>query len=231
MNNKLKFKFSTQINIIGFILVMMAGWIDTVGVNLFLTERSSFMSGRGAILGYFAYKGNLKAFISILLVIISFIIGACMSTKITKKTGLTGGLCFSGILIIIASFCNNYNKITMATILIPMAMGSQNAATSLTPINRTTHLTGPTTDIGINIAERNWNTVIFWILRWIAFPLGAIIGLSLVHMVNNQIIHTSTTLFLPAIIIILTGIIQKLTFDIPLLDEVSELQEKEIINF
>lgn len=231
MNNKSEIKFLTQVNIIGFILIMMAGWIDTVGINLFLTERSSFMSGRGAILGYCAFKGNFKAFMSILLVVISFIIGAYISTLITRKIGLTGGLCLTGILITIASFCNNCNEVTIATILIPMAMGSQNAATSLTPINRTTHLTGLTTDIGINIADGNWNNVILWILRWIGFPLGSIIGYVLVHMVNNQIIHTSTTLFLPAIIIILTGVIQKLTSNIPLLDEVNELQEKEIINF
>ena len=185
------------------------------------------MSGRGAILGYCVFKGDLKAFMSIILVVISFIIGACISTIITKKTKLAGGLCFTGILIIIAAIYNNWHESTIATIIIPMAMGSQNAATSLTPINRTTHLTGPATDIGINIAKGNWNTVKFWMLRWIGFPLGSVIGFNFVHMANKNIINISTTLILPAIIIILTGIIQRLTFNIPLLDEINNLKKNK----
>ena len=227
MINESKIKNSTQINIIGFILSIIAGWIDTIGITLFLTERSSFMSGRGAILGYCAFKGDLKTFMSIMLVIISFIIGACISTIITRKSRLAGGLCFTGVLLIIAALCNIWQETTITTIIIPMAMGSQNAATSLTPINRTTHLTGPATDIGINIAKGNWNIVKFWILRWIGFPLGSVIGFNFVHMVNKQIINISTTLILPAIIIILTGIIQRFTFNIPLLDEINKLQKNK----
>ena len=226
MTSKSNIKILTPINIVGFILSIIAGWTDTVGIKLFFNERSSFMSGRGANLGYWVFKGDLKAFMSVLLVIIAFIIGAYISTIITRKTGLTGGLYFTGILIIIAAFQTSWNDINIATLIIPMAMGSQNAATSLTPINRTTHLTGPATDIGIIIAKGNWNTVVFWTLRWIGFPLGSIIGFHLVHIVNNNIINTSTTLFLPAMIIILTGIIQKLKFNIPLLDKKSESLEK-----
>ncbi|MCF6464850.1 DUF1275 family protein, partial [Clostridium sp. Cult2] len=139
--------------------------------------------------------------------------------------GLTGGLCFTGVLIIIAAYFTNWNGITISTIIIPMAMGGQNAATSLTPINRTTHLTGPATDIGINIAKGNWNTVKFWLLRWIGFPLGSIIGFNLVHMVNRNVINISTTLVYPALIIIFTGIIQRVILNIPLL---SELQKSKV---
>jgi uncharacterized membrane protein YoaK (UPF0700 family) len=226
INNK--FKISTQVNIVGFILVTMAGWVDTVGVKLFLNESPAFMTGRGLTLGYWAFKLDLKAFMSIVLVIIAFIIGSCISTIITRNIGLSGGLIFTGILIIIASFPICLKEITIDTIIIPMAMGCQNAATSLTQINRTTHLTGPATDIGINIAKGNWRIVRFWILRWIGFPLGSIVGFNLVHMVNNNIINISTTLIIPAIIIILTAIIQKIIFNIPLLDEINNIPEKEI---
>ena len=213
-----KFKTSTQINIVGFILVLMAGWIDTVGVKLFLNESPAFMTGRGLTLGYFAFKLDLKAFINVVLVIIAFIIGAYISTIITRKTGLTGGLIFTGILIIIASLPVCLRETTIDTIVIPMAMGCQNAATSLTGIKRTTHLTGPATDIGINMAKGNWKIVQFWIIRWIGFPLGSIIGFNLVNMVSKNKINISITLIIPAIIIILTAIIQKKFFDIPLLD-------------
>lgn len=219
ITDKSKLKISVQTNIVGFILVIMAGWIDTVGVKLFLNESPAFMTGRGLILGYWAFKLDLKAFMSIVLVIMAFIIGACISTIITRKSGLTGGLFFTGVLIIIASFPICLRDITIDTVIIPMAMGGQNAATSLTRINRTTHLTGPATDIGINIAKGNWKVVMFWILRWIGFPIGSVIGFNLVHLVNSNIMNISTTLIIPAIIIILTGIIQKLIFNIPLLDE------------
>ena len=215
-----KIKISTQINIIGFILITMAGCIDTVGIKLFLDESPAFLTGRGIILGYSIFKKDLGAFTCVLIVILAFIIGAYISTIITRKTGLTGGLCSTGILIAIAAFPVNLSNITIATVIIPMAMGGQNAATSLTAINRTTHLTGPATDIGINIAKGNWNIVGFWLLRWIGFPLGSVIGFYLVHMANNSIINIPTTLLLPAVIIILTGIIQKLTFDIPLLKNI-----------
>lgn len=222
MTGKSRFKISTQINIVGFILVTMAGCIDTVGVKLFLNESPAFLTGRGLTLGYWTFKGDLRAFVGVLLVILSFIFGACLSTIITRKIGLTGGLCLTGILIAISAFPIKLSHINIATIIIPMAMGGQNATTSLTPINRTTHLTGPATDIGINIAKGNWNTVIFWILRWIGFPLGSVIGFYLVHMANKNMIAVHTTLLLPAAIIILTAIIQKLTFDIPLLESIHE---------
>lgn len=221
--NKCKIQMETGINIIGFILVIMAGWIDTVGVKLLLIESPAFMTGRGLILGYHAFLLDIKTLMNIVLVIIAFILGAFISTKITSRTGLTGGLVFTGLLIITAALPICSKHVTIDAILVPMAMGCQNAATSLTPINRTTHLTGPATDIGINIAKGNWKLVGFWIWRWMGFPLGSIIGFALVKMVNNNIIDIATTLIVPGIIIILTAIGQKVIFDIPLLDkEVSE---------
>ena len=148
MNYKSRIKVESQINIIGFILVVVAGWIDTVGMELFLNESPAFMTGRGLTLGYWAFKGDLKAFISILIVILAFISGSFISTIITRKTGLLGGLCFAAILVTIGAFHIYLKDLTIATIIIPMAMGGQNAATSLTAIDRTTHLTGAATDIG-----------------------------------------------------------------------------------
>lgn len=58
----------------------------------------------------------------------------------------------------------------------------------------------------------------FWVIRWIGFPRGSIIGLNLVSLGENKIISVSTILIIPALIIILTGILQRLVFDIQLLD-------------
>ena len=215
---KSKIKNSMGVNIIGLVLVIMAGWVDTVGVSLLLIESPAFMTGRGLILGYHAFNADFKTFINIYLVVIAFTIGAFLSTLITKKTGLMGGLIFTGILLIMASFPICVKNITIDTILVPMAMGCQNAATSLTPISRTTHLTGPATDIGINIAKGNWKIVGFWLIRWMGFIIGSIIGFNLVSMVNNNIISVSLTLAIPGAVIITSGILQRLTFNIPLID-------------
>lgn len=218
MADRCKIKILTQASIIGFILVLMAGWINTVGIKLFLLESPAFMTGRGLLLGYWAFKGDIHAFVRISIVVSAFIAGASISTLITKKTGLIGGLFFVAILLIIGAFNIYFNKMKIITIIIPMAMGAQNATCSLTPINRTTHLTGAATDIGINIANGNWDIVRFWLIRWIAFPLGAFIGFNLVDMVNNNLMNESLTFLLPGLIIIFTAIFQKIFFDIPLLD-------------
>lgn len=216
---KSKTKNSIGINITGFILTTMAGWVDTIGVALFLGQRLSSMTGRGHTLGYWAYNRELKMFLVIALIIISFIIGAAISTRITGKIGLTGGLLFTGVLIIIGSFPFNLQNSILSAVFVPMAMGCQNSATSLTEIKRSTHLTGAATDIGINVAKGNWKIVRFWIYRWIGFPIGSFIGFNLVNLVKNNKISGSVTLIIPAIIIMLTGILQKKFLDIPLLDE------------
>lgn len=215
---ELKSSISNGSNIIGFILIMMAGWIDTVGLKLYLNQSPIFMSGRATKLGHSLLNSDFQGCFSIMIIVIAFIFGAILSTLITRKTGLIGGLVFSGIIIILASFPIYLNHMAIGSILIPMAMGGQNAATSLTMINRTTHLTGPTTDIGINIAKGNWKMVRFWTMRWIGFPLGSMIGIYLIKLVENNVIRVASILIIPGIMIILTGIIQKIVFDIQLLD-------------
>lgn len=223
MNNineiKNKTRNSIGINIVGFILTTMAGWVDTIGVLLLVNERSSSMTGRGHILGYWIYSLNLEMFLTVALIIISFITGACISTRISRKKGLIGGLILTGIFLLLGSAPFSLDHLVFSTIFLPLAMGSQNAATSLTEIKRSTHLTGATTDIGINIAKGNWKVVGFWMCRWVGFPLGSVIGFNLASLVEKNIINTSATLIGPAIIIIITGIMQNKYLDIPLLEE------------
>lgn len=213
-------KVLTPINIIGFVLTMLAGWVDTVGLCIFLNNRASFMTGRAAELGKYIYIGDIQEIKIVLLIIISFILGACISTLVTKKIGLTGGLTFTGLLIIITAIFSIFQRwINIALITIPMSMGGQNAATSLTVINRTTHLTGPVTDIGINMACGNWNLVVFWVLRWIGFSLGVIAAYELIHIFKTKTSYLPYLLLIPGCIIILIAILQKIKFHIPLINE------------
>lgn len=236
MAEKAKIEVVNAVNIVGFILVAMAGWVDVIGLKLFFNNRSAFMTGRASNLGEFLQAGKVQDFWFILVIILAFIIGAGISAKITKASGLMGGLLFSGIVVIItgimfgaaspvaalmaakdaAAVKEAFNTMSpmalkAAAILLPMAMGGLNAATSLTNINRTTHLTGPATDIGINLFTGSMNMVVFWVLRWIGFPLGAYLG-----MVAKASMSPMMLLLIPGLVIALTGVVQKMTADIPL---------------
>ncbi len=226
-------KIVTDINIVGFILVMIAGWVDTVGLRLFLHERVSFMTGRAAQIGEWLARSEYKKLTLIAIIVIAFIAGAGTSTKVTRKWGLTGGLTFTGVLLFLSAFLVYTEHVHFVSIAIPFAMGSQNAATSLTAINRTTHLTGPATDIGIKLSMGDWSGAIFWILRWIAFPIGAFLGYEFTEIaIKHDHLDTSLALIIPSILIILVGVIQKKMFDIPLLETIVAKKKikKEIKN-
>ncbi|NLB35394.1 MAG: DUF1275 domain-containing protein [Elusimicrobia bacterium] len=218
LKNKSETTVFTPTNLVAFILTTMAGWIDAVGAKLFLYERSSYISGRGSSIGFWIYKGDKGALIAVVLIVISFILGSYIGARISSKAGLTRGLFFTASLIFIAAFYIKSKAINITTIIIPAAMGIQNATTSLTPIGRTTHLTGPSTDLGISLARKNKERVLPVLICWIGFPLGAYFGYNLANMATNNIIKHSTTLIIPAVIILLTAIAQRLIFHIPLLE-------------
>ena len=100
-----------------------------------------------------------------------------------------------------------------------MCMGSLNAATSLTKVGRTTHLTGPITDIGIYLAKGNWMQALFWILRGMGFLIGATVACIIVGVCNSKGINTYNTLIIPASIIIATALFQKKYIGIELLKD------------
>lgn len=227
-----KKRILTDVNILGFILVMIAGWVDTVGLKIFLHERVSFMTGRAAQIGEWLARSEYKKLTVIALIVTAFITGAGISTKITKKWGLTGGLNFTGLLLFLSALLVYTQHVRFVSIAIPLAMGSQNAATSLTEINRTTHLTGPATDIGIRLASRDWSGAMFWILRWIAFPVGAFMGYEFIEIaIEHEHLHPALSLIIPSIIIILTALVQRKVFNIQLLETLGcSKKEKEKVD-
>lgn len=205
-----------KINIMVFILSIMAGWVDTLGVELFLQENSSFMTGRVRALGLYIFNSNLGLFLKVSLVIMAFITGAGLATIVTERAGLEGGLFCTGILVLLAAFPLFFRNINV--FFLPMAMGCQNAASSLTPLNRTSHLTGPLTDLGVNLAKKKWDKVLFWGLRLIGFPLGVFIGFKLIKIISHGRINKSIGLIIPGLLIIFLAILQDKIFKIPLLD-------------
>ncbi len=215
VSSKPKAQISTEVKIMAFILAMLAGWIDAVGLRLFFTADSAFMTGRVHLLGQYIFRMEAKLFFGILLEIVTFIIGSFIATIITRKKGLKVGLIAAGILVIISSI-HVFPKY-MNAIFLPMAMGCQNGSTSLTPLGRTTHVSGVVTDFGINLAKRNWKDLMFWGGRLIGFPLGVAIGLNFAKLAQDIGISGAIMLIIPAIILILIAIIQEKKCKIPLL--------------
>lgn len=210
-----RIKVITPINILVSVLAFVGGWVNIVGYNLFMHTRPSSMTGRAAEISESLGRGEFKVFMYLVLVVILFIIGVSISSLITTKFGFTQSLMFVVFLLIISMvIVHNDDYINFFAILLTMAMGAQNGATSLTDISRTTHLSGATTDLGISIAFKDWEKIIFWGIRWLFYPLGGFLAYKFIKWVEINRIGEFSTLVIPTIIVFLTAIIQKLFIDI-----------------
>lgn len=214
-----KLKVITPINILVSVLAFVGGWSNIVGYNLFMHTRPSSMTGRAAEIAESLARGNLKVFGYLISVVILFIVGVAISTMITRHFGFTYAILFVvAILIADIVLVNNGHHLKALPILLSMAMGAQNGATSLTAINRTTHMTGATTELGTNIACKNWDRVIFWGTRWIFFPAGGILSYKFMEWVQMNGIKESITLIIPIVILLCIALIQKKFVDIQVLE-------------
>lgn len=208
----MKIKLFNHLNLISFILVLCAGWIDIIGLNICISDRTSFMSAKASIIGESLLNGNMNQILLLTILVISFILGSYIGAKTTLKKGCKYGLLLTSTILIITSFIIVYtggvnSKSFIVTILVPLAMGCMNSSTSLTKISRTTHLTGPTTDIGISLAKGDYNNVVFLSLRWISFPLGAFLGLLSLKLVYKELLPLYLILLIPSILIGITAIL------------------------
>lgn len=214
----------TAVHILGFCLALMAGWVDTLGVAYFMDESAPFLTGRVVRLGKALIDQNAGLVRDLVLILAAFLVGAVLSTWITRNRGLQGGLALTGLLVLLTPLLAFLKHINGALITIPMAMGAQNAASSLTAIKRTTHLTGPTTDIGIQLALGNWKRVAFWSLRWLAFFLGVVLSYQLILILGAGPGHIGLIL-IPGLAILALALLQAQVFRIPLACDTPKRQE------
>ncbi len=224
-----KIEVITPINILVAILTFVGGWSNIVGYNLFMHTRPSSMTGRAAEIAESIARKDLEVFGYLIAVVIVFIVGVMISSIITKRLGFTYGLFFVVLILIVdIVLVNNNHHLKAFPILLSMAMGAQNGATSVTAISRTTHMTGATTELGINIASRNWNMAIFWGIRWMCFPLGGLLSYKFMEYLQKNNIKEATTLIIPIVILVCTALIQKKLVDIKVLDSMKKDMDKKI---
>ena len=144
-----------------FLLAMIAGYINAVGLLGFEHQSVSHLSGTATLLGTELLSLSFQKIFHLVGILFSFLGGACVAGYLlhgsTLKLGRhyetalfieSGLLCLSAWLLISGSFYGHF--------LASAACGLQNAlATTYSgAIIRTTHVTGIFTDLGIMLGSR-----------------------------------------------------------------------------
>jgi len=200
--------------IIASILSFIAGNVNSLSTISILFERSTHVSGRIADIGIDLVFLPIGA-LFMTIIWISFVLGSYLAGLLMSKIGLTRSLILQSAFLFLSAIIvalgvsagevsdYGYGKAVMAFML-PLTMGFQNSLTSQLPLERTTHWTGASTDLGIALAKGNYSFVVFTTAKIFAFILGAAIMAILVGMLKMPpyygLLITSASLSVTAIV-------------------------------
>lgn len=172
-----------------FVLAMMAGCVNAVGLLGFSHQAVSHLSGTATLLGLAVADGLGPGTGHLCLILASFVAGAALSGAMINNTSLRLGRSYgiallleAGLLLAAMLLLNADNSAGMY--LASAACGLQNAlATTYSgAIIRTTHMTGVFTDLGIMIGEMlrgrgfDRRRAMLYLLLLIGFVSGGSIG-------------------------------------------------------
>ena len=187
-------------------IAVLAGYLNAFTTVALLFERSSHMSGRATDLGrgimaFFVESGAKRTALveeAVIILIISacFVAGAAIGTKLNRSIGLAKTIIVIGLfiatayLMVLIELPAGVKDVfslerSLWSFLLCFPMGMQNAATTLTPMGRSTHVTGTLTDLGISIASRTNRQTIHLFGRWVGFVGGSAIGLGVFLVVPS----------------------------------------------
>lgn len=203
-------------------IAALAGYLNAFTTVSLLFERSSHMTGRATdmgrgIMAFFVETGATRSAlveeaVIIFIILTSFLAGAIIGTKLTRSIGLAKTIIVIGLwvgiscLMVVIELPAGVKDVfslerSLWAALLCFPMGMQNAATTLTPIGRSTHITGTLTDLGISIASRTNRQTIHLFCRWGGFVGGSAVGLG-VFLIAPAL---SVQLFILATCYIVTG--------------------------
>ena len=143
-----------------FVLALVAGFVNAVGLLGFKHQSISHLSGTATLIGTGVVNSNFSDIFHLIIVLLSFLIGATISGYFLRGGALKLGRNYSGLLSLEAMFL--LGAIYFLTkdsfyghYLASAACGLQNAlATTYSgAIVRTTHVTGIFTDLGIMLGS------------------------------------------------------------------------------
>jgi uncharacterized membrane protein YoaK (UPF0700 family) len=144
-----------------FILVFVAGLINSIGLLGFKHQSVSHLSGTATLLGTGIINSKLLDILHLALILFSFLVGSMISGYFLRSGSLTLGSDYSGLLLLEAIFLLgsiyflSQNSV-QGHYLASAACGLQNALanTYSGAVVRTTHVTGIFTDLGIMLGSK-----------------------------------------------------------------------------
>jgi len=193
-----------------FILALVAGLVNAVGLLGFQHQSISHLSGIATMLGTSIFDINVVDFIHLGLVLISFVLGSAISGYCLRGGSLILGRNYSGLLLLESIFLFGAMYFLSADsvqghYLASAACGLQNAlvTTYSGAVVRTTHVTGIFTDLGIMLGAKlrgepfDKRKALLFILIITGFISGGVLGAWLFN------IFEFNALFVPASICML----------------------------
>lgn len=196
-----------------FVLALVAGFVNAVGLLGFNHQPISHLSGTATLIGTDILNTTFNQTIHLVMVVASFLIGAIVSGYFLRSGALKLGrnygmlLCFEAILLFSASFLLTIDAIS-GLYLASAACGLQNAlvTTFSGAVVRTTHVTGLFTDLGIMIGAKlrgqpfDKRKATLFILIIIGFISGGTLGAYFYALfMFNALIIPATICFLLAL--------------------------------
>jgi uncharacterized membrane protein YoaK (UPF0700 family) len=144
-----------------FVLALVAGLINSIGLLGFKHQAVSHLSGTATLLGSGIITSSFADVLHLACVMLSFVIGSVISGYFLRSGALKLGRNYSGLLVLETLFILGSSYLLVqgsvqGNYLVSAACGLQNAlvTTYSGAVIRTTHLTGIFTDLGIMLGAR-----------------------------------------------------------------------------
>ncbi|GAB4225387.1 MAG: YoaK family protein [Francisella sp.] len=209
------------------ILIFNTGWIDSIVLYNSFGASVAVMSGNLRILGHSIASSDWVFVYQVAILIFGFIIGSIINGFFIKTDAYVISphhfktlILQSIIMLTGAILLDIFNKVHFIDdFFLAIAMGMQNSFTSIFfgGFARTTHMTGTTTDLGIEIGrvlrgdKNNLWKIPFFVTCMSIFVIGNAVGVFWAEVVSEYF----TLMLLPSVILpIFTGIIVLLTYNI-----------------
>ncbi|MBU2880931.1 DUF1275 domain-containing protein [Psychrosphaera sp. B3R10] len=190
-----------------FVLALVAGLVNSIGLLGFKHQSISHLSGTATLLGTGIINSTYSDVFHLLVVLISFLVGAAVSGYFLSSGVVKLGRNYSRLLYFeaILLLCSIYfltNDTLQGHYLASAACGLQNAlvTTYSGAVIRTTHVTGLFTDLGIMLGaklrgdEFDKRKALLFLIIIVGFILGGALGAYFFVMFRFN------ALFIPAII-------------------------------
>lgn len=173
----------------GFLLALNAGFINAIGLLGFKHQAVSHLTGTSTFLSLAITQTDLQEVIHLLLVMLSFILGAAYSGLVIGNTALKLGRRYSmallteSALLLVSMILLNQDSLA-GHFFASAACGLQNAMTTTYSgaVVRTTHVSGLFTDLGVALGLRcrgqksDSRKIVLYCILIAGFIVGGVIG-------------------------------------------------------